>query len=59
CIAERTFLRTLEGGCSVPVAVSSNLRLVDGNNKLCLQGSVWSLDGSKSIINALLVNLNN
>ncbi|XP_035225391.1 porphobilinogen deaminase-like isoform X2 [Stegodyphus dumicola] len=46
CIAERSFMKTLEGGCSVPVAVYSKIE----GKKLTLQGGVFSLDGCKSII---------
>ncbi|KAM5245504.1 porphobilinogen deaminase isoform 4-T4 [Ctenodactylus gundi] len=45
CIAERAFLRHLEGGCSVPVAVHTMVK--DG--QLYLTGGVWSLDGSDSM----------
>nr|KAF6275092.1 hydroxymethylbilane synthase [Pipistrellus kuhlii] len=45
CIAERAFLRHLEGGCSVPVAVHTAIK--DG--QLYLTGGVWSLDGSESM----------
>uniref|UniRef100_A0A8C5FV08 hydroxymethylbilane synthase n=1 Tax=Gadus morhua TaxID=8049 RepID=A0A8C5FV08_GADMO len=45
CIAERAFLRTLEGGCSVPVAVHSELK----DSQLYLTGAVYSLDGSDSL----------
>ncbi|KAK2495375.1 hypothetical protein MC885_015991 [Smutsia gigantea] len=45
CIAERAFLRHLEGGCSVPVAVHTTVK--DG--QLYLTGGVWSLDGSDSL----------
>ncbi|XP_006834053.1 PREDICTED: porphobilinogen deaminase [Chrysochloris asiatica] len=45
CIAERAFLRHLEGGCSVPVAVHTAVK--DG--QLYLTGGVWSLDGSDSM----------
>uniref|UniRef100_A0A2K5CZY9 hydroxymethylbilane synthase n=1 Tax=Aotus nancymaae TaxID=37293 RepID=A0A2K5CZY9_AOTNA len=45
CIAERAFLRHLEGGCSVPVAVHTAMK--DG--QLYLTGGVWSLDGSDNI----------
>ncbi|GFR20520.1 porphobilinogen deaminase [Trichonephila clavata] len=46
CIAERAFMKALEGGCSVPIGVCSKLE----NQKLKLKGGVFSLDGSKSII---------
>ncbi|GIY47701.1 porphobilinogen deaminase [Caerostris darwini] len=46
CIAERSFMKTLEGGCSVPIGVHSKIE----QKKLTLKGGVFSLDGSKSII---------
>ncbi|XP_037807352.1 porphobilinogen deaminase isoform X1 [Lucilia sericata] len=55
-LAERSFLKTLGGGCSAPVAVFSNLNgdlTKDANNceslNLHLDGAVWSLDGSLEI----------
>ncbi|XP_037123896.1 porphobilinogen deaminase-like isoform X1 [Syngnathus acus] len=42
CIAERAFLRHLEGGCSVPVAVHTEVK----DSQLYLTGAVCSLDGS-------------
>ncbi len=45
CLAERAFLRELEGGCQVPIGVNSK---VDGE-KLILTGMVASLDGEKLI----------
>ncbi|KAM8927705.1 porphobilinogen deaminase [Pelodytes ibericus] len=42
CIAERAFMRRLEGGCSVPVAVNTVIE----DTQLYLTGSVYSLDGS-------------
>ncbi|XP_060901975.1 porphobilinogen deaminase-like isoform X1 [Labrus mixtus] len=45
CIAERAFLRRLEGGCSVPVAVHTELK----DSQLYLTGAVYSLDGSDSL----------
>ncbi|XP_061574719.1 porphobilinogen deaminase-like isoform X1 [Cololabis saira] len=45
CIAERAFLRHLEGGCSVPVAVYTQIK--DG--QLYMTGAVYSLDGSDSL----------
>nr|XP_054760350.1 porphobilinogen deaminase-like [Lytechinus pictus] len=43
CISERALLKTLEGGCSAPVAVFSELE----DNKLTLDASVLSLDGTE------------
>ncbi len=45
CLAERAFLRELEGGCQVPIGVNSKL---DGE-KLILTGMVASLDGKNLI----------
>jgi len=44
-IAERSFLGTLGGGCSAPVAVQSKLQ----DQTLSLTGAVWSLDGKKML----------
>ena len=45
CLAERAFLRTLEGGCQVPIGVNSRF---DGD-ELVLTGMVASLDGKQLI----------
>jgi hydroxymethylbilane synthase len=45
CLAERAFLRALEGGCQVPIGVNSRL---DGDS-LVLTGMVASLDGQRLI----------
>ncbi|KAF4104115.1 hypothetical protein G5714_015102 [Onychostoma macrolepis] len=45
CISERAFLKHLEGGCSVPVAVYTEVK----NSQLYLTGAVYSLDGSDSL----------
>lgn len=43
CLAERAFLRELEGGCQVPIGVNTQLE----NDVLTLTGLVASLDGQK------------
>ncbi|GLV45724.1 lethal (3) 02640 [Carabus blaptoides fortunei] len=48
-LAERSFLRTLGGGCSTPVAVSTKLVPCDDKLSLELTGGVWSLDGSTEL----------
>lgn len=49
-VAERTFLKTLGGGCSAPVAVKTNLLNVKGvKHKLKMTGAVWSLDGKDEL----------
>lgn len=45
CLAERAFLRDLEGGCQVPIGVNSEL---DGT-RLTLTGIVASVDGQKIV----------
>ncbi len=45
CLAERSFLRALEGGCQVPIGVNSRLE----GNRLILKGMVASLDGKTLI----------
>ncbi|CAM4553137.1 hypothetical protein PO909_003184 [Leuciscus waleckii] len=45
CIAERAFLKHLEGGCSVPVAVYTEVK----NSQVYMTGAVFSLDGSDSL----------
>jgi hydroxymethylbilane synthase len=47
CIAERSFLRSLEGGCQVPIGVNT---LVEGD-QLTLTGMVATLDGQTLIKN--------
>ena len=45
CLAERAFLRDLEGGCQVPIGVNTEIY---GNN-LTLTGIVASVDGTKVV----------
>ncbi len=45
CLAERSFLRELEGGCQVPIGVNSKIE----NQDLVLTGMVASLDGLRLI----------
>ena len=45
CLAERAFLRELEGGCQVPIGVNTRF---DGD-QLILTGMVASLDGKRLI----------
>ncbi|XP_062328308.1 hydroxymethylbilane synthase, b isoform X1 [Osmerus eperlanus] len=53
CIAERAFLRQLEGGCSVPVAVNTEVK----DSQLYLTGAVYSLDGSDSLKETMQTSL--
>ena len=45
CLAERSFLRELEGGCQVPIGVNSEV--ID--NQIHLMGMVASIDGKQMI----------
>ena len=49
CLAERAFLRELEGGCQVPIGVNT---VLDGDT-LTLTGLVASLDGQRLIQNTV------
>ncbi len=49
CLAERAFLRELEGGCQVPIGVNT---VLDGDT-LTLTGLVASLDGQRIIKNTV------
>jgi hydroxymethylbilane synthase len=45
CLAERAFLRELEGGCQVPIGVNSRIT----GDTLTLEGIIASLDGQKLV----------
>ncbi|KAI9010309.1 porphobilinogen deaminase [Phycomyces nitens] len=45
CLSERSLMRTLEGGCSVPIGVNTKL----DKNSLRLRGLVASLDGQEVV----------
>lgn len=49
-LAERSFLKTLGGGCSAPVAVCSKFEKLENEYILTLKGGVWSLDGQTEIV---------
>ncbi|XP_066495332.1 porphobilinogen deaminase isoform X2 [Tiliqua scincoides] len=53
CIAERAFMKHLEGGCSVPVAVNTVLK----DFQLYLTGAVYSLDGSECLQETMQTSL--
>ncbi|PSS23373.1 hypothetical protein M430DRAFT_33873 [Amorphotheca resinae ATCC 22711] len=48
CLAERSLMRTLEGGCSVPIGVETEW-LGDSKDRLRMRAIVVSLDGSRSV----------
>jgi len=47
CLAERAVMRTLEGGCSVPIGVEAAWE--DEGRKLRLKATVVSLDGKQAV----------
>ncbi|KAK4039802.1 porphobilinogen deaminase, dipyromethane cofactor binding domain-containing protein [Parachaetomium inaequale] len=49
CFAERSVMRTLEGGCSVPIGVETAWVEEDGVKKLRLRAVVVSLDGKQAV----------
>ena len=54
CVAERAIMRTLEGGCSAPVA--SHAEIVD-DQELVVKSGVWSLDGTERLVMDIKVKL--
>ncbi|ESO89497.1 hypothetical protein LOTGIDRAFT_218866 [Lottia gigantea] len=53
CIAERAYLKKLEGGCSVPVCVQTELN----DTELMIRGGVFSIGGQESVVDSLTVEL--
>ncbi|KAL0943728.1 porphobilinogen deaminase [Colletotrichum truncatum] len=49
CVAERTVMRKLEGGCSVPIGVETKWVEVDGTKKLQLKATVVNVDGQQAV----------
>jgi hydroxymethylbilane synthase len=49
CFAERSVMRTLEGGCSVPIGVETAWVEEEGKKKLQLRAVVVSLDGKQAV----------
>ena len=54
CLAERAFLRELEGGCQVPIGVNSSIK----DEMIYLSGMVASIDGEKLIKDQSIGNIN-
>ena len=54
-VAERAFLRELEGGCQVPIGVNTS---IDEENNLTLKGMVASLDGKQLLKDTVSGNRN-
>ena len=52
CIAERTFLAKLEGGCSAPIAVESKVTA----SSIVLEGAVFDLEGTRRIYDKFEIN---
>ena len=53
-MAERSFLRELEGGCQVPIGVNTIIQ----NEELYLTGMVASIDGKRLIKDQSIGNIN-
>lgn len=57
CIAERSLMRTLEGGCSVPIGVETQWVEKDsessGTGGMLMRAIVVSLDGQESVVGEL------
>ncbi|XP_059144035.1 porphobilinogen deaminase-like [Physella acuta] len=53
CIAERAYLRQLEGGCSVPVSVFTEI----SNDQISIRGGVFDTDGSQSVQHTIKADL--
>ncbi|KAF9874832.1 porphobilinogen deaminase [Colletotrichum karsti] len=49
CVAERSVMRTLEGGCSVPIGVETSWVEVDGAKKLRVKATVVHVDGQQGV----------
>jgi hydroxymethylbilane synthase len=58
-LSERSFLKTLGGGCSAPVGTHSQVIISNESDKktfdLILNGAVWSLNGETEIVEKLSV----
>ena len=54
CRAERAFLKSLEGGCSVPIGVCTTLKM----DELILEGALFSLDGTQAIHSTQKMSIN-
>ncbi|KAJ3125365.1 hypothetical protein HK098_000312 [Nowakowskiella sp. JEL0407] len=52
CTAERAFMKELEGGCSVPLGVWTNILSEKTQLNLEIRGSVTSLDGTIQFVGA-------
>ncbi|QLE58949.1 hydroxymethylbilane synthase [Nostoc sp. TCL26-01] len=54
CLAERSFLRSLEGGCQVPIGVNTEIN----GNELTLTGVVASVDGQNLVKDTIVGHVN-
>ncbi|KAF9455384.1 porphobilinogen deaminase [Collybia nuda] len=62
CLAERACLRVLEGGCSVPIGVTSNLEVEAGGNQagfLTVTGCVTAIDGNVHVEHSIKARVSN
>ncbi len=52
-LAERAYLATLEGGCSIPVFALANHFEMNGKETISIEGGIVSLDGQERIVKKL------
>lgn len=56
-LTERSFLKTLGGGCSAPVGINSvineSINSIDQEFTLTATGGVWSLDGQEEVVDGV------
>ncbi|SCU81196.1 LAMI_0B05138g1_1 [Lachancea mirantina] len=57
CLAERSLMRTLEGGCSVPIGVESHFD--EDSKTLRLRGIVVSVDGTQAVEDEYSMKIDN
>ncbi|CAK9303680.1 unnamed protein product, partial [Gordionus sp. m RMFG-2023] len=57
-LAERTFLKTIQGGCSAPVGVRTILKEIDGKiSQVTLCGMVSDLEGKERLVEKFTMDL--
>lgn len=52
-LTERSFLKTLGGGCSAPVGIDSRITETGNDYTLKATGAVWSLNGQEEVIDEI------
>jgi hypothetical protein len=52
-LVERSFLKTLGGGCSAPVGINSEVEVTGKKLSMKAEGGVWSLNGKSEIVDKI------